>query len=722
MGIKSDALVLVENTNAEDFVYNLQGSHVDLSNATKAIDQWQCTLSATDTLQLWLESFFSGPIHGDTGVVENLEVTLTGNVETPSITSWQLAWGMSFTEGRATLTYNTASTMQAFNLDPAAVSSSIDDQGYLNSSVGLLVGLVPDDQVDMFMITMAEAFQLLDFPFPTGLLVADAQLSILTDTSAINGFWLFPANNNSVIWRMCFAPYKQTSASWLAVDVGGLTVTGKSLFIRKQADQRDTIKPGISGSTAATSYIVSQNDLCLSASVKMSATGTPWDTFISVSATSLGFVMRWNSTQDPLSELWSWLQQAFGLDVKSSLDTFSTVTAGTLSLREISFIVSKITGNWQLQTIALQFQWNLSWGVKTGSSALVPIQLGFTYTAGQPPFFTFRGSLWPPLTNTDKSKSLIARINLNPHAPLVPLLVPRQDEKQSIQYQYYMSLLALPGQNADQMSSFQTLLAATVPTRVINLAFEVSTDQISFYGNMIVDPDEAVDPTKQPWLVLESISINAVYSWSTKSLAFSFRAELLLQPRTPLPTYVSVIDLEIDYVSNNKSWTVIGTLDSLCVGSLYSLFPSADNEYVMDLMEDILINNFTIVYHHENNFTSFASSAQILLSEVELDLTFNYDTNGWRFDALLSSYSSTGVNLGDFLSGISSELGSILPDFVAQTNFAIPAGSSIELKCERLNQDYLLFALVAKTDDFEFAFCQLSTTRSDPNDETETSR
>lgn len=679
-------------------------------------------MSATDALQVWLESFFSGPIHGDTGAVQDLVVTLTGNALSPSITAWQLAWSMSFTEGNVKLTYSTNAIMQAFNLDAAAVSNSIDNQGYLNASVGLLVGLVSDDQVAEFMITMTEAFQLLDFPFPTGLLAADAQLSILTDTSAVNGFWLFPANNNEVIWRMSFAPHKQTSANWLAVDIGGLTVTGKSLLIRKQAHQRDTIKPGSSTGTVATAYIVSEQDLCLSASVKMSASGTPWDAFISVSTTSLGFVMRWNSTQDPLSELWTWLEQAFSLDVKSSLDTFNTVAAGALHLREISFIVSNSTGSWQLQTIALQFQWDLNWGVKTGSSALVPIELGFTYTAGSPPFFAFRGTIWPPLTDTDKSKSLVARINLDPNAPLVPLLVPRQDEKQSMQYQYYMSLLDLPGKNADQMSSFQTLLASTVPTRVINLAFEISTNQISFYGNMIVDPDVVIDPTKKPWLVLETISINAVYTWSTKSLAFTFRAELLLQPRTPPPTYVSVIDLEIDYVSTIKSWTVIGTLDSLCVGSLYSLFPPADQEHVMDLMEDIFINNFIITYHRENDFTSFASSAQILLSEVELDLTFIYNTNGWNFDALLSNFQSTGVNLGDFLSGISFELASILPDFIAQTNFAIPAGSSIELKCERLNQDYLLFALVAKTVDFEFAFCQLSTTGPDPNDETATIR
>ena len=711
----SDSLILEDGTNADNFVLNLQDSCLLLAESISAVDQWHCTLSSDDTLQVWLESFFPGPIQGGVGPVEDLSVNVSGTCTTPSITDYQLTWGFKTVAGSSQLTFDTAYTLTAFNLNKTAVSGYLDDQGYLNKSTGLLLGLVPNEASTKFSITLAETFQLLDIEW-SPLLVGDAQLQIFTSSDTVNGFWLYPSENNAVACRLNLSPRDggQKNSTWLAIDFPGLTITGKSVVIRRQAYQSDMADPE-SGSPVAEPYTVSSNDICLNASVKMSENGTPWDAYVSIGDTSLGFIMRWNADGDPLSELWTWIADSFKLNtMQESYKSFSSIGAGTIALREVSFIADNSTGSWKFQSVSIQFQWNLPWGIVI-PNALVPVSLRFTYTVGDPsPYIDFRGNLWPELTGPQLKDDLLMLMKMNSNAPLPPLLTPSNIATQP--YQYYISLSGLL--DKAQKDS----LPSIIPTKIINLSFDISTDSISFAGNVIVDPSAQPDPDNKPWLVLNTITINAMYQWNSKALTFGFAAEMLLQPRMPPPTYVTTLDVEIDYDSTNSAWTFMGSLYQLNVGCLYSLFPIADRDQVMDLMEDIMISNFNIIYHHETNYTSFASNAVILLGDVELDLTFTYDASksaqsSWTFDAILSDgYSPTGQKLGDFLSSISNELASILPDFVYNTDISILDGSSIELKCEKTTSGYMLFALIAKVTDFEFAFCQLSTTAPDPND------
>ena len=340
-----------------------------------------------------------------------------------------------------------------------------------------------------------------------------------------------------------------------------------------------------------------------------------------------------------------------------------------LHLREIS-ITATHDDTWHFYSFSITFELDLKWGVETEDQR-VPILLKFTYLARKNPYIDFSGRLWQ--ADTDLLR------NLNPTCAPVPALTPITPQPQ-----YYISLLDMDGIDPTQKSSLQAM-GRILPTTITSLQLSCNTNSVSFSGMMVVDPKAPSLPDQPaPWLVLEKVFISAVYTNNYGSLAFTFQAEILLNPREAVPPYCSIITTEIDYDSSVSGWTVIGTVSNLNVGALYSLFPDSDNDAVMNLMEHITIQALEITFHHDKQSMQFSMSADILLGEIELDLDFVRDDSGWTFSAILSAdFTSNGYLLGDLLGGISPELKKILPDFVASIDFAIPTGSSIALRCQK---------------------------------------
>lgn len=351
--------------------------------------------------------------------------------------------------------------------------------------------------------------------------------------------------------------------------------------------------------------------------------------------------------------------------------------------------------------------------------------------------------MWTRITD-----EIVAADRLSPDAPLVPRLTPLPETPQ-----YTIDLLSLGGVDKASLAP----LAGLFPTLITALSFEISNQDVAFSGTMIADPAVVRDWQPKtsgsrscltnkpltfsmkgfsradgtaPFLAFDEVKISTSYTYpsasSGKHLDFRFDALIVLKPRGPDPAYSAALEVSIDY--DNGAWTFEGLVTELNVGCLYSLFPSTDNDAIMNVMEEITINEFSIIYAYSGATSStITAEGTLQLGPVTLQIDYAFNGhNSWTFSASLGTEFVGGkLGLGAFLSGVCADLVNLLPDFVYNTTFHVPsqtdrddnATSPIRLLCEKIG-DFLMLSVAVEANGFDFYYVQL--TDSAPNQGTKT--
>lgn len=225
----ADVLQLDPASNADYFVAALKDGHLLLaSEQTSANQAWESTLGTEDGLLLWFSSFIPSP-------ASNLTLHLKGTMSTPYILEVQLHLNLPSQAGSSQVIYSStaSSIMRAFHIGDAymeAVGSIMDPQGFLQSSTGLVLGLVNDGTSSTVTIKISDMFALLEMDVPV-FLDSNAKVQFYDGGEIAPGIWICPSANNMTTWRMNFSG--DTNTAWFALPLPGLTFSNCKLLASK---------------------------------------------------------------------------------------------------------------------------------------------------------------------------------------------------------------------------------------------------------------------------------------------------------------------------------------------------------------------------------------------------------------------------------------------------------------------------------------------------------
>ena len=693
---------LDDASNYDYFVAALEGACLSLS--AKALNSgWQGNPDGNDKLLMWIQAFFVDPSG-------NITMSWSGTSISPYTLAVQLNFELPANSSPVNVTYSsqwsiikTAFDIQTENQD------LVDVNGFYNASTGVVLGIDFNEASAAASMTVKQVFQLLEIPlFP--LLDETIALGIHGGSGTSNGVWICPDDNNLIAWRMTLmgTSNQAIEQAYMKSKLPGLTFQNSVIVVTKEG----YLQMASSNGAAAQTNMICTGSVSIQATASLNGNpSSSWSTYITLGSNTANLILRWTSASNsPIDDLFQWLGSADGpnLPVQNAYASFKGLLDKLeFHLREFSITADYDASGWHFSACAVVFELDLAWGVPANSDARVPVRLSLAYlaSAGSVPFVKFDGEIWQSMVDTDLER-------LIPGALPYPLLTP-----DTLHPQDYISLLDMDGIADDVKTNFPRTV---VPTYVTALSLTLQSGVnggISFNGIM-----QSAEPLQtSSWLQFDRVSVDASYNSELSSVTFGFSAEINLTPRTELEVGMAVLSIDVEYDSN-AGWTIEGTVRDLNIGCLYSLFPDADNEAVMNVMENITVSYLGITYDYGQNDFAFAIEGFIELGDIELELLFTRNSSLWEFSATLSSdFSSTGVTLGSVLDGLSSDLSSSLPDFVSGINFTIPTNSFIKLECTKVSSSdnvngYVILGLIAQVGDFSFSFVQISSGASSDSD------
>ena len=682
---------LVDASNSDYFVAGLEGSSLSLTAQLTSGGAWEGSLQ-NDILLLWLEAFFVVP-------ATNVAMIWSGILASPYNLEAQIKFNLPGSAGAVGVTYNSQWSAIAAAFDILGNQQLVDELGFFNPYTGLVLGLEP---IEGIAITTKQVFQLLEMsPFP--FVDPNAVLGFKegTGSGSSNGIWICPEENYSVTWRMTLqGATDKASQAYLCFPLPGLTFNNSVIVATKQAYLYNGL---VDDTTQA--YMIPSGSISIQADAVLN--GNPssiWSTFINLSDNAIGLRFRWTSVgSGPLADLFAWLAYSGPqISIQSAYENFKSVLDNLdFRLREFSIIAEHDSSGWHFSSCAVVFELDLAWGVSDPDTMRVPVRLSLSCNAGSVPFIGFNGRIWQTTIDNDLERLIPGSLpypTLSPNSTLA--MVP------------YFSLLGMKGVPSYVQNNFPSTV---IPTNITALELTVNNDGISFNGLMTPGGDAPPDS----WLSFDSVSISASYTQAFTQLECSFSAQISLYPRTDAPANMAVLEVDIGYDSAS-GWVFEGIGRDLNLGCLYSLFPNAESNAVMNVLEDITISYFNITYKYRGVANSFTAEGIIQLGDtITLDLEFNSGSearsdSGWEFSAALSMDSPTmDTTLGSILEGISSGLSSDVPAFINGITFSVEAESTISLECKKVNSNdntdgYILLGIVAHLFGLSFSLVQIT--------------
>ena len=722
----STQLILPAGSNLDSFVVSLLDSSLSLSspvNLASNNDAWSSNVDDNDDVPLWFNSVFAETDGIATISVFGVGISVTGfGLKLTGFTT-AASWTLAYSSDMKVLA-------SAFGVDTSKLTPFVDAQGLFMNFTGLLLGLDTTQSTTGQSISLSDIFNIVELDYPTWLnavLAPSTALALSTEPGATNGIWFYPASNYATTFRIqtteVSAGGGQTLTGFLTSLLLNASFTTPTVIATKHSSYRAEVDPSDAQSTIE--YVNSVGDVCIRTSIQFNKNASAWDSFLNIGENTIDIILRWGSGDSPLDDFLGWIEAQ--INSKGVFDNHKNILANagsksSLQLRQASISASydSSAGKYTFTSFSMDFEVDLEWGVPADAppGTQIPIGLSFSWTAssnGQPPLISFIGQLWPTLGGDAVTSNLI-----NPYSQPFTLLLPVAPKARSS-----FSLLALPHIDSDSLSK----VPVGIPTEVSSLYLDLSTQSIQFTGTLSAQSPPNSNPGNVPPLTLNEISLSATYTYSaaTPSLDVSFFAIVYLNPRqlppaSVAPTFPATkLVAEIDYA--NGAWTLLGKASSMSMACLYSLFPVSHNDALMDVMEDILVPNFQIEYDFDSGVgKTFEATGVILLGDVELDLDIKCMVSSsqqvsWTFRASLCvDFTAPQISLGGFLTGIASDLGNILPAFIHAMTFSISSPASIALDCCKLDDDpFIIFSVVAKVDDFEFSFVQLTPCPPNPN-------
>ncbi|KAL8699729.1 MAG: hypothetical protein Q9224_001288 [Gallowayella concinna] len=734
----SGSAILLQNSedqqNAYYFLKALRDASITLSTPTSVSATWSAIVSADDATYQWFWAFLSA-----NGAASNITMTISGETDTDTDTESQVALitdiGLSFFIGETTtsMTLKSSSVAAGFNVD--SIAGVVDSYGYIENGTGILFGVYAQASSES-KFTLADLLRLvgiqdslLDGSTLLQLSMSKQRVENLPDP--MNGLFYLPQNNHKIIFTVsaqaATAPEKGRLIG-LPFDIPGCTFADSTILVTKSGYSTSAYVSD-DGSSGPEDYVCSVGSLCIQSRFSLGDSarmdGQCW---IAVSDESLSLTLQWAKSQSPsINDFLTWISESAGISHGTAWSDFESICGdilGSLHLRETSLVASKADDSWTFAAdFSMTFEVDLGSGWGLDDAKPVPVMLIFEYkssdTSGDGSSYVgFRGRMWSQITD-----EIVATDRLSPDAPLAPRLTPLPDTPQ-----YAIDLLSLGGVDKASLAP----LAGLFPTLITALSFAISNQNVAFSGTMIADPDVGFSRPAgtASFLTFDEVKISTSYTFpsasSGKHLDFRFDALIVLNPRGPDPAHSAGLEVSIDY--DDGSWTFEGLVTDLNVGCLYSLFPSTDNDAIMNVMEEITIKEFSIVYAYSGATTSSITAEgtlQLGLVTLQIDYAFNGHSS-WKFSASLGTEFTGGtMSLGDFLSGVCADLVNLLPDFVYNTQFRVASQTDrddnatppIRLLCEK-SGDFLVLSVAVEANGFDFYYAQL--TESAPNQGTKT--
>lgn len=459
-----------------------------------------------------------------------------------------------------------------------------------------------------------------------------------------------------------------------------------------------------------------------------------WDAYISLYDTSAEVTLRWNGTQNPMESFLKWMEKQFS----SACNLFKTLETGLSQLsssaqtgphlRQAIFEIDLPSGagnlstdSYSINSFALDFELDLTWG--STKLAFIMTFSWEQWSNGQQTLntlFTLVGTMWPsPIEGEDMDA-----YKLKPDPPKPPPLTPIVSD-----YTKTVSLNSLSGMN--QLGSMLASLPQEIPVELSGLTIELTSDQVSFSGIMIVKP--AGDGGDSHSFPLVDINLNFVWRFGDSanlppSCSFDAIAPLIANPAmkvtsnddnddddesNPLP--LCICSMQYD----SPRWVLSATVEDLHGKILYSLLSNhGDADTVTKLLGEIYIPRLNITYIYDRapgSITGDTFEADGLLrlgDNIDLALTFNLSNSKssmWKFRAKFS-YDPDGdkatIYLGHVVSSFSSDLQYLLPQFLSELELSVDEHSEIDLRCFKSNGDnpHTILGISAIFSGIEFSF------------------
>ncbi|MCJ1345798.1 hypothetical protein MMC31_004007, partial [Peltigera leucophlebia] len=250
----------------------------------------------------------------------------------------------------------------------------------------------------------------------------------------------------------------------------------------------------------------------------------------------------------------------------------------------------------------------------------------------------------------------------------------------------YINLASIiPGHSIDNIPS-------NIPTQITRAYLSLSETTFAI-GGTIKTRRLSQGPIPQPYL--GQVKLDASYTWG-KSNAFQISLGIMagLQPSiTSKHNEAAVLIGNLDYDSSLKTWELTATLDGLYVSTLYEFFDESSAVHVMPLIDSIAMSDITLDYKYtgkgaQTGGTSVGSyfklSGALLIADLELDLTFEYN-NDWNFVAVLKPQNAQ-AKLGDIITSILDGEKLDLPDFLADMQFGGEGRAKDNLRIDVLKE------------------------------------
>ena len=719
--------LVITDTNFSTFLFGLLDGYMELNTPVQA-----SSLSSTPTplllknddgLRRWWESLGSGGTSLSTPISSALtQVLLIMNATgDPDVDSLQFE--MVLASGQSLLYESKLDVLKqnlGINASVLDIATLLDTRGLLRSGVGIILALNPVSPATT--MTLLDLFHITGVTIPSYLQAAASSINFQIDnTQGANALWYYPLDNHFLTYRV--AAVEPSS--------GGLSTTFNSLFsfLHCSFDKftffgsRDcmyTIDQGGDEQNVTSGQISLHTGLHLTSD----GTGPTWDAYFTLSNDSLDLKLRWNNgTGSALDNFLAYVAQRLGL-ASNFFDTYTAWLNNTTNIknsshdgftfREASITAFKPGGTWSFQSFKISFELDLSFGVDTSTSFNhIPFLLTFEYVAlSSPPIITFGGRLWPTATPL-----FLETKKLEPDSHLVPPLFPL-DQTGSQSY------ISLPALLESDSTSPSVKYPASIPDRITSASITLSSNGIALdctLESSASDTGSANGTT--PFLCLDRVKADAQYTFgSPAKLAVSFNASVVLVPRYYEPELdPAYLTGSISYTgSETSAYRFAGSLHDVDFATLYSLFPNADNDAVMNALEEFTISDFEIEYDYTSGGvgSTFTAGGVLELGPIDLSIDFQCNTaaagsTGWSFEAhLFTNLPSFTFNLGDILSGISIDVANAVPEFLSSMNITInPSNDFVDLMVDKKIIDHdtaIVFSIIAKVGNLEFSFVQVS--------------
>ena len=193
------------------------------------------------------------------------------------------------------VTYNTATVLEGFNVDSAA--DLIDAYGFLQHGPGCMLGLSSQASSDN-AFTLADLFKLVSID---ALLDGSTQVKLCKERQnisglpePINGMWYYPQSNNKTIFTLCAKPVSQPENDrliGLPFDLPGCHFTNQTIMVTKTGYLTRSID---SSTGEMEEYVNSFGSFSIQTQLTLRNSDVPaCQCWIGVSPTDLSLTLQW---------------------------------------------------------------------------------------------------------------------------------------------------------------------------------------------------------------------------------------------------------------------------------------------------------------------------------------------------------------------------------------------------------------------------------------------